>query len=133
MGARVLDRKVTLIRIAMTPRVTLGVLKLDDMPLCVTLEDPWNNNKRGVSCIPTGVYKCVPHSGPKYKNVWRLENVPGRDAILIHAGNSTKDTEGCILVGSEFSGEIILRSQLALDKLRAMLPREFMLTVMEVH
>lgn len=126
-------RDVSLLRIAMTPRVTLGVLMSDGLPLCVTLEDPWRNNQKSVSCIPAGTYKCVPHSGTKYKNVWRLENVKGREAILIHAGNSTKDTEGCILVGSEFSGEVIIRSQLALDKLRAMLPKEFMLTIKEVN
>lgn len=127
------DTKLTLMRVAMTPRVTLGVLILNGLPICVTLEGPWKRNAKNESCIPTGVYRCVPHSGTKYKNVWRLQNVAGRDAILIHAGNSTKDTEGCILVGSEFSGEMILRSQLALDKLRAMLPKNFTLTIMEVR
>jgi hypothetical protein len=40
-----------------------------------------------------------PHNGPRFKDVWRLESVPGRSAILIHAGNTTQDIEGCILVG----------------------------------
>jgi hypothetical protein len=123
----------TLMRVSMTDKVTHGVFLFDGKPLCVTLEDPWKNNQRNISCIPTGVYKCVPHNGAKYKGVWRLENVPGRSAILIHAGNSTSDTEGCILVGSEYGENLILRSQAALDKLRKELPDEFILTVMEVH
>jgi hypothetical protein len=126
-------KKATLIRVAMRPDVTFGVFMFEGKPLCVTLEDPWKNNQRNISCIPTGVYKCVPHNGAKYKGVWRLENVPNRAAILIHAGNSTSDTEGCILVGSEYGERLILRSQAALDKLRKELPDTFILTVMEAH
>ena len=69
-----------------------------------TLEDPWRNNTRMVSCIPVGTYNVVPHgwepdSTVRFKRTYRLLNVPGRTAILIHAGNSHADTHGCILLG----------------------------------
>lgn len=102
---------------------TLGVLHDHDNAFCVTLEDPWKENKVGISCIPDGVYDVVPHSGPMFKNVWRLLNVPGRSGILIHAGNSEADTMGCILVGTSFVPDKgkIAGSQLALGWLRDLL------------
>lgn len=114
---------------------TFGVLSMEGKPLCVTLELPWKQNKPKVSCIPEGIYHCVPHSGQRFSNVWRLLDVPGRDSILIHAGNTVDDIQGCILVGMSF-GEIkgkpaVLQSQDALDMLRRKLPKEFTLQVID--
>ncbi len=86
------------------PKVTIGTLKdPDGVPRMLTLEEPWRNNERKISCIPEGVYTCVPHHGMKFNRVWHLQDVPGRTAILIHSGNSTADIEGCILVGGIIS------------------------------
>ena len=42
-----------------------GVLLDDsDKEMCVTYERPWLSNKRDVSCIPNGVYKCTIHMSP---------------------------------------------------------------------
>ena len=82
-------------------------------------------NKRNVSCIPIGTYECAEYSSAKYKDVWEIKNVPNRSSILFHAGNSTHDTEGCVLVGTNFNGHMIGRSRDALDKLRVILPDEF--------
>lgn len=121
-----------LTRVCSSEKGTFGVLTKDNIPLCVTCEDPWNDNERGISCIPEGTYNCIPHSGPQFKNVWLLENVPGRSAILIHAGNSIADTRGCILVGKYFIGPAIAESRLALQQLREKLPQTFTLTIRSI-
>lgn len=108
---------------------TFGTLTRAGKHLCYTLEEPDRNNERRVSCIPEGRYYCVPHSGARFKNVWRLLNVPGRDAILIHAGNTIADTEGCILVGLRPAPNGVADSQAALNMLRRELPAEFWLEI----
>lgn len=124
---------VELTRFLSNDHGTFGALHMDGQPLCVTLEDPWNDNKKNISCIPTGIYDCKKFSGAKYKDVWILENVPNRSYILIHAGNTQLDTQGCILVGKEFGNlrgrHAILRSKAALDLLRYHLPDEFTITI----
>lgn len=49
-----------------------------------------------------GRYKLAPRLSPKFGRTWQVKDVPGRDQILIHAGNTQKDTHGCILVGLQF-------------------------------
>jgi len=83
---------------------TLGTLYLQDANneivfMCRTLELPWRNNERKVSCIPAGTYQIVHHNSPKFGwSLW-LQEVPGRTGILIHKGNYTRDILGCILPG----------------------------------
>ena len=126
---------VYLHRVLSSDKGTFGVLIYQNKPLCVTCEDPWNDNKENISCIPFGEYKVSPHSGRLYKDVWVVNGVKDRSAILIHNGNSTKDTEGCILVGeyfTEFSGNPgIANSRLTLDRLRKTLPKTFTLVIMD--
>lgn len=112
---------------------TFSELLMGNERLCVTCEDPWNENEKGKSCIPGGMYQFVPHTGPEYQDVWRAVGVPGRDGILIHNGNTIKDTRGCILVGSQF-GKIdgmpaVLNSRKTLDMLREALPERFIMTI----
>ena len=81
-------------------KVTLGMISVDGLehdPI-YTLENPIRETSKD-SRIPYGIYNCIPYSGTKYKNVYLVEDVPGRTAILFHWGNTEKDTEGCILVG----------------------------------
>jgi hypothetical protein len=108
---------------------TYGILGWNGLPLCVTLEDPPLGNQRRISCIPAGKYTVVPHSGQKFKDVWRLEDVPGRDGILIHIGNSIADTEGCILVGLGIGSPGITNSGLAMTRLKETLPPMFNLII----
>lgn len=123
---------VVLKRISQSEKGTFGNMLIAGQPVCVTLEDPWNDNQRGVSCVPPGSYECVPHNGRRFRDVWLLKNVPGRSYILIHSGNSIKDTSGCILVGREFGGSGIVKSRDTLNELRDVLPERFTLHIEDI-
>lgn len=81
-------------------RATLGMLQVkgETHDPIFTLENPERDAKAD-SRIPAGFYTCIPYSGQKYKDVYLVQNVPGRTAILFHWGNFEKDTLGCILLG----------------------------------
>ncbi len=128
-----MDSDLVLYRLRSDENGTFGEIIYRGDRLCVTCEDPWNDNQRQISCIPLGSYQCAKYSSPKFPDVWELKNVPGRSAILIHAGNTIVDTHGCILVGSQF-GKInhmpaILNSRSTLEMLRKTLPDNFNLTI----
>lgn len=70
-----------------------------------SVELPWKNNKRGVSCIPDGEYQCLPRTTGKYAgrafHVRSIgsDEVVGRTHILIHPANFAHELEGCIAIG----------------------------------
>lgn len=102
---------------------TLGILRGPNIPLIYTLEDPWHDNQPMISRIPAGDYVCKPHgwednSPFKFKQTWQLINVPKRNAILIHAGNTAVDTHGCILVGLHANGTRLEDARPAMMALR---------------
>lgn len=66
---------------------------------CDTLELPWLDNQKNISCIPTGVYKVVKRYSKKYKHHLHITDVENRTWILIHAGNYHTQILGCVLVG----------------------------------
>ena len=103
--------------------------------VCYTCELSWNNNLPKISCIPLGVYNTEPHNSADHPNTWEVLNVPGRSNILIHNGNTEKDSEGCILVGDSI-GEVnglpaVLNSVATLEKLRTIFPSHFLLEIKE--
>ena len=95
-------KRLRLVRVSEHNGATMGVLCVDDMPEFVTLEDAWRANERRISCIPVGRYKVMPRISPKFGRTWQVMDVPERDHILFHAGNTHKDTHGCILLGMQF-------------------------------
>ncbi len=80
---------------------TFGILSVNGVPLCNTLELFWRNNSRSVSCIPADVYHCVKHE--RREHDWRVLDVPDRSEILFHSGNTIADIEGCILFGEKIA------------------------------
>lgn len=109
---------------------THGTLKNESGKiLCYTIEPPWIENQNNISCIPEGVYECVPHNSLTHPSSWELTNVPGRYDILIHAGNVLKDTKGCILVGTVKASDGVFLSKNAMAKLHELLPPHFSIEI----
>ena len=76
---------------------TNGTLSSSDKFLCHTIELPWNNNKRNISCIPEGFYEIAPRFSKRFQHHLILKNVKGRSFILFHPANdAVKDLQGCI-------------------------------------
>jgi len=95
--------KLFLKRIASEPEGTFGVLLQDRLPFAVTMELPWRNNQRDISCIPEGLYTCKLVFSPSFKGTYfQIMDVPGRGNILLHKGNVLANTLGCVLVGESF-------------------------------
>lgn len=93
---------------------TIGRLSVDGMRFCDTLEDPVRDLTKerkipGNTAIPAGVYDVVVNVSPKFRRLLpRLLNVPHFEGILIHRGNTAKDTAGCILVGlNKYKGMLV--------------------------
>ncbi|AMC11902.1 hypothetical protein Lupro_11780 [Lutibacter profundi] len=69
------------------------------------IELPWLENRKIISCIPEGTYKLRPRFSEKFKHHLQLENVPGRNLILIHPANDAlKELEGCIAPVTHLTG-----------------------------
>jgi len=87
------------------PEGTQGVLEWNGTLVCYTIELPWLNNQRRISCIPEGEYVLQKRFSPKFKWHLHLRNVPGRDLILIHPANDAKkELLGCIAPVSKHTG-----------------------------
>ena len=95
-------KKFKLVRFPSIQAGTFGVLLDEALPFCLTVERPWLNNQRNISCIPAGNYLCRRVESPKFGNTFEVMNVPGRSEILFHKGNIMDDSHGCIVVGEQF-------------------------------
>lgn len=114
--------KITLKRKSLTAECTIGALYIDGVFECYTLEDTVREVKiAGVTAIPKGIYRVIINISNRFKRLLPLLlDVPGFEGVRIHPGNTAKDTEGCILVGtSELNGSSIGSSRVAFDALFA--------------
>ena len=100
-----------------------------------TLELPYLDNQKEISCIPADTYICKKRTSKKYGNHFYILNVHNRSWILIHFGNFKKDTCGCILVGDKHTdinsdGLVdVTNSKATLIKLDKLLLDEFIITI----
>ena len=110
-----------LIRDTFSENSVIGELFLNGERMCDTLENPWQDNQRNISCIPEGEYPVrlrLPRESATRDYMHLLvKDVPNRDYILFHIGNSAKDTSGCILVGLGSQQDFVSNSTLAMDLL----------------
>ena len=139
--------EMILTRIAKRKNYTIGRLYIKDsseneaLPLmgergegqefyfCDTLEPTWRDYEHGAykikgrSAIPEGRYAVVISFSPKFRK-WLPILLGGPEfnkrwqGIRIHAGNSAKDTQGCILVGENREAGEVLDSNLWLHRLK---------------
>lgn len=99
--------------------VTMGVLQIYDdkgerLYKCETLEDACGDYGKGCA-IKGGKYPIALTFSQRFQKVLPLVvGVENRSGIRIHAGNTNKDTTGCILVGEERLDSMLLRSRPAL-------------------
>ena len=84
---------------------TVGELFIDGVFTCYTIEDEVRDTKvYGKTAIPKGTYKIVITMSPRFKKpLPLLLDVPNYEGIRIHAGNTHKNTEGCLIVVSSIS------------------------------
>ena len=132
-------------RIARKASYTIGRLYVDGQRFCDTIEDCDRSLRQdmaraaikrikvpGETAIPTGRYRVTlgvrsPRMSQKKAYefcdgyVPRLINVPGFDGILIHIGNTARDSEGCILVGENREVGKVLNSTATFKRLYARL------------
>jgi len=110
-----------LIRDTFSKVSTLGELFLNGERMCDTLENPWIDNQRNISCIPEGEYpvrlRYPRESGTRDYLHLLVQEVPNRDCILVHRGNFPSQTQGCLLVGIGTEQDVVHNSVLAMDLL----------------
>ena len=80
------------------PKQTIGKLCFEGHELS-TVELVWADNTTRKSCIPEGTYKAVPRFSEKFGHHFHVIDVPGRDLILFHPANYSRQLLGCIAVG----------------------------------
>ena len=95
--------KIEVNRIFKASNYTIGELSVNNNYVCDTLEDKVRVDGEKVyaeTAIPTGTYTLVLSYSNRFKKVMpEILNVPNFSGIRIHCGNSSEDTEGCLLVG----------------------------------
>ncbi len=127
--------RMIIIRIKDDGVQTLGIgLVVDKQELIYafrTLELPWRENQRRISCIPGGMYTAIYRYTDRFRGHFHILDVENRTKILIHAGNFTGQTEGCLLPGEKFidinkDGTLdIAASRKTLNHLGIIMPKRF--------
>lgn len=115
--------KLEVVRFEYGSTYTIGKLFIDGSFQCFTLEDAMREKEGvvhkivGKTAIPTGTYKVIIDYSNRFKRPMpHVLNVPQFEGIRIHSGNTSEDTEGCILLGTTWAGtDFISNSRLAYD------------------
>ena len=124
--------KLILTRIARKAEYTIGRLEDENgKKISDTLEPTWRDYKGGElkipkkSAIPEGSYHVVVTKSQRFrKYLPLLVGVPGFEGVRIHAGNTSRDTEGCILVGQNLQVGKVLWSRITLERLMKLIENE---------
>ena len=91
---------------------TVGKLYHRGEQICCTMEKPWKQNRKSISCIPAGeydlIYRVSPSSGETFyfsnpELGVTLDDESGRTYIQIDVANVQSELDGCIAVGDCFT------------------------------
>lgn len=130
-------------RVALMDTYTIGRLSVNGVYFCDTLEDKVRDFNKdgdllddgeqkvyGETAIPYGTYTIEISYSPRFKRMLpRLLNVRQFEGILIHAGNTAKDTHGCILVGRNTEKGKVTNSKATFDRLFTLMKDEKDITI----
>lgn len=129
-----------------TNNCTLGFLFGPGDLSLVTIERPWvptplsPGGTKGISCVPLGTYRLVPHNTDAHPMTWALVNEAldvlhqpdddhpyARTAVLIHPANYVEELRGCIAPGTRtamcgINRYMVQDSRKAMDLIRQRLP-----------
>lgn len=107
--------EIKVIRSVFSPTTTLGKMYIDNQFYAFTCEDTVREIKanctgkiKNKTAISDGKYEIVQSYSERFgKYLPLLLNVPCFEGIRIHGGNTSLDSEGCILIGEH--GDMIER------------------------
>ena len=115
--------KLKVKRVFLGDNYTIGKMYINDEYFCDTIEDKVIDLNRdgkftgdevkvyGETAIPYGVYEVELNMSPRFKRLLpRLKDVNHFEGVLIHRGNTAKDSSGCILVGENSQKGMVLNS-----------------------
>lgn len=123
--------RILIKRKTFTEDSTIGEMFIDGKFFCYTLEDKyrqvdgkpvseWKIHKQ--TAIPKGTYKLIVAMSQRKKILTpRLVDVEGFSGILIHSGNISADSEGCVLIGDTKKKDFVGKSKAAFDRLMSVL------------
>ena len=112
------------IREPSTTAATMGILLIDGVFTCWTLEDVVREVKiPGETAIPAGRYDVRLSFSQRFQKLLPEFTVPNFTGIRIHAGNTQADTAGCVLVGRVRAYDRVEESKLALMNVMEQLRR----------
>lgn len=109
---------------------TQGLLHINKKFECYTLEDEIREVKVwGETAIPAGRYQIKLRTEGRFHENYKVKfsdfhvgmlhvtGVPNFEYILIHIGNTEKDTAGCLLVGNDVEASTLEESTKAYEKM----------------
>ena len=112
---------------------TVGRMYINDVYFCYTLEDVVRKGAKvnGQTAIPTGTYDVIVDVSARFgKSLPHILNVPNFTGVRIHAGNTSANTEGCILLGHTWAGkDFIGNSKIAFDSFFKQLEKDKKATI----
>lgn len=113
---------------------TPGELRFEGHLVCHTIECPWLENRKDISCIPLGKYDLSITQSSRFKRPLPLiSRVPDRSGIRIHAANKFTELQGCIAAVKELriASELVVGgySRIAVDTVMKLIKTATILTL----